>query len=82
MRECEEEQENQDLLFKRIKRTKAAGGMRLKAMESSAESKAWKWASLSDDDESLENSKKRQSSGSDTFQYLSKKAENDRELKI
>ena len=53
--------------------------MRLKAMESLAESKAQKRPSLSDDNEFPKNSKKRRSS--DTLQYLREKAKNDRELK-
>ena len=47
--------------------------MRLKAMESLAESKSNKQASLSDDDECPKNSKKRRISGSDTLQYLCEK---------
>ena len=54
--------------------------MKLAAMESLAESKAQKWASLIDDDESPKSSKKRRSSGSDTLQYLREKAENDSAL--
>ena len=41
--------------------------MKLKAMESLEESKAQTRASLSDDDESMKNSKKLRSSGSDTL---------------
>ena len=52
--------------------------MRLTAMESLAESKTRKQASLIDYDESLKNSKKQRSSGSYTLQYLREKAENDR----
>ena len=51
--------------------------MRLKAMESLANSKARKRASFSDDDEFPKNSKKRRSSGSDSLQYLREKAENE-----
>ena len=47
-------------------------------MESLAESKTRKQASLIDYDESLKNSKKQRSSGSYTLQYLREKAENDR----
>ena len=83
MRECEEEQENQDneKIQKNKKERKVAEDMKLKAMESLAESKAQKRASLSDDNESPKNSKKRRSSGSDTLQYVSEKAENEGELR-
>ena len=79
MRECEEEQENQDNEnIQKSKERKAAEDMRLTAMESLAESKTRKQASLIDYDESLKNSKKQRSSGSETLQYLREKAENDR----
>ena len=69
-------------ILKRIKKErKAAEDMRLKTMKSLAESKARKRESLSDDDESPKNSKKRRSSVSDSLQYLREKAENDRKLK-
>ena len=83
MIECEEEQENQDNenIQKNKKERKAAEDLRLKAMESLADSKARKRASFGDDNESSKNSKKRRSSGIDALQYLREKAENERELK-
>ena len=83
MRECEEEQENQNKenSQKDQKEKKAAEDIRLKAMESLAETKARKRGSLSEDDESPKSSKKRRSSGSDTLQYLREKAESDKELR-
>ena len=53
MRECEEEQENQDKehIQQNKKERKAAEYVRLKAMESLADSKAHKQASLNDDDD-------------------------------
>ena len=68
MRECEEEQENQDNEnIRKSKERKAAEDMRLTAMENLAESKSQKRASLINDNESPKNSKKRRSSGSDTL---------------
>ena len=83
MTECEEEQENQDNenIQKNKKERKAAEDLRLKAMESLADSKARKRASFGDVNESSKNSKKRRSSGTDVLQYLREKAENERELK-
>ena len=83
MIECEEEQENQDNenIQKNKKERKAAENLRLKAMESLADSKARKRASFGDVNESSKNSKKRRSSGTDVLQYLREKAENERELK-
>ena len=83
MIECEEEQENQDNenIQKNKKERKAAEDLRLKAMESLADSKARKRASFGDVNESSKNSKKRRSSGTDVLQYLREKAENERELK-
>ena len=82
MRECEEEQENQDNEnIRKSKERKAAEDMRLTAMENLAESKTRKRVSLIEYDESPKNSKKQRSSGSDTLQYLREKAENDRKLK-
>ena len=83
MIECEEEQENQDNenIQKNKKERKAAEDLRLKAMESLADSKARKRASFRDVNESSKNSKKRRSSGTDVLQYLREKAENERELK-
>ena len=48
MQECEEEEENQDneIIQKNKKERKVAEDTRLKLMESLAESKAWKRASL------------------------------------
>ena len=82
MIECEEEQENQDNenIQKNKKERKAAEDLRLKAMESLADSKARKRASFGDVNESSKNSKKRRSSGTDVLQYLREKAENEREL--
>ena len=83
MIECEEEQENQDNenIQKNKKERIAAEDLRLKAMESLADSKARKRASFGDVNESSKNSKKRRSSGTDVLQYLREKAENERELK-
>ena len=83
MVECEEEQENQDNenIQKNKKERKAAEDLRLKAMESLADSKARKRASFGDVNESSKNSKKRRSSGTDVLQYFREKAENERELK-
>ena len=83
MIECEEEQENQDNenIQKNKKERKAAEDLRLKAMESLADSKARKRASFGDVNESSKNSKKRRSSGTDVLQYFREKAENERELK-
>ena len=83
MTECEEEQENQDNenIQKNKKERKAAEDLRLKAMESLADSKARKRASFGDVNESSKNSKKRRSSGTDVLQYFREKAENERELK-
>ena len=83
MIECEEEQENQDNenIQKNKKERKAAEDLRLKAMESLADSKARKRASFGDVNESSKISKKRRSSGTDVLQYFREKAENERELK-
>ena len=71
-------QDNENIQ-KNKKNRKAAEDLKLIAMERLAESKARKWASLIDNDESPK--KRNRSSGSDTLQYLLEKAENDRELK-